>query len=48
MAFPFEVVKHDVVEVDSLLKGCSVVIFDVQILIRFASVGPGKELVWAY
>ena len=45
MALPFEVVKHDVVEVDSLLKGCSVVGLDVQILITSASVGPDKEII---
>ena len=33
MTSPFEVVKHDVVQVDSLLKGYSVIILGVQILI---------------
>mmetsp|Transcript_2847 Transcript_2847/g.5764 ORF Transcript_2847/g.5764 Transcript_2847/m.5764 type:complete len:236 (-) Transcript_2847:640-1347(-) len=45
MALPFEVVKHDVVEVDPLLKGCSVLMLGVKILITSASVGPDKELV---
>ena len=42
MALLFEFLKHDAVEVDPLLKGCSVIMFDLQILIRFASVGPDK------
>ena len=45
MALPFEVVKHDVIEVDPLLKACSVSMFDVQILLSFASVCPEKEYV---
>jgi len=45
MALSFEVVKHDAVEADPLLKGYSVLILDLQILISSASVGPGKELV---
>ena len=40
MSLLFEVVKQDVVEVDQLLKGCSVIMLDVQILISFASTGP--------
>ena len=46
IAFPFKVVKHDVIEVDLVLKGCSVLMLDLQILINFASVGPNKELVY--
>ena len=45
MTFPFEIFKHDVIEVDPLLKGCSVLILEFQILISFASVGPAKKLV---
>ena len=45
MTFSSEVIKHDVIEVDPLLKGCSVLMLGVQILISFASAGPGKELV---
>ena len=46
MALPFEVIKHDVIEIDSLLKGCSVLMLELQILISLASVGPGKELIF--
>ena len=35
MAFPFEVFKHDVIKIDSLLKGCSVLMLGVQILSDF-------------
>ena len=45
MTFSFDVVKHDLIEVDSLLNGCSVIMLGVQILIRFVSVGPDKALV---
>ena len=45
MTFPLKVFKHDVVEVDPLLKNCSVLMLGVQILVSFASiVGPDKEL----
>ena len=46
MTVPFEVVKHDLIEIDPLLKGRSVLMLDVQILISFASVlGPNKKRV---
>ena len=45
MPFPFEVVKHDGIEVGPLLKGCSVLMLCIQILISFASICPDKELV---
>ena len=43
--FPFELVKHDVIEDDSLLKGCIVLMLCIQILISLAFIGPAKELV---
>ena len=45
LALPFEVVKHDGIEIDSFLKGCSALMLHIQILISLASVGPDKKLV---
>ena len=42
---PSEAVKHHVVEIDSLLKGCSVIMLDLQILISFPSADPDKDLI---
>ena len=45
MALLFELVKHYVVEVDPILKGCNVLMLCIQILISLDSISPGKELV---
>ena len=45
MPFPYIFLKHDVIEVDSLLEDCSVIMLDLQILIRSPSVYPNKKFV---
>ena len=45
IVLPFAIFKHDVVEVDPLLKGCSVLMLDLQILIRCSSTCPDKYIV---
>ena len=44
-ALPFEVFNHNDVKIDPLLKGCSVLMLDIQILVSISSIGLGKELV---
>ena len=46
MTLPFEFLKHDIIEVDPLLQGCSVLILGLQIPIRFVSISPEKELAY--
>ena len=45
MTFPFEVVKHDAVEVDPLIKSCDVIMLGLQILVKSPCICPDKELV---